>query len=108
MDYGEAVKADDNAFLLLNAQALAESVGCAIHAGLPPVTAPEGGDGTGDVAPGEEGGTTPGDPSKPLEPIKPPVEPGKPTEPTGDPSGGFGDAGGEWWNDLWSNGTPPA
>ncbi|MEG1593307.1 MAG: transglycosylase domain-containing protein, partial [Oscillibacter sp.] len=56
-DYGESIKADDNAYLLGNAQFASETVGCPTHASLPPETVPEEHPNSdlGDVPPGEEG-----------------------------------------------------
>lgn len=98
-DYGPEIVADDNAYLLGNAQAVLEESGCPVHAGGVPRPDPDNPDeqpedGTGTIPPGEEGGTTP------------PAEPSEPTKPGEDPTGGFGDANGAWWNALWnSSGT---
>lgn len=116
-DYGANVKAEDDAYLLTSMQkaigllptigedgseSYPEVIGCPVHAGSP-VTDPEDPDGPvtdpSDVnynppAPGEEGeggGTGEG-----------PASPGEPDEPE-DPSGGFGDAGGDWWTGFWGN-----
>lgn len=116
-NYGPSIKAEDDAYLLVNMQraigqlptvaedgseTYPEVIGCPVHAGLPvgdpddPVVDPsdpnyippdpneggEGGNGTGDVP------TTP-------------AEPGEPDP--NDPTGGFGDAGGDWWTGFWGN-----
>ncbi len=111
VDYGEGVKADDDAYLLSTLEKALEPGapteanpagtpgGCPVHNGLPsvdpdaPIVDPA--DPNGQVP---DGGDTPVTPTEPAEPS----DPAAPAEPS-DPSGGFGDAGGDWWNDLWSN-----
>ena len=98
-DYGPEIVADDDAYLLSKAQAALEGSGCPVHTSgvqRPDLDDPgeQPDDGTGTIPPGEEGGVTP------------PAEPSEPTKPGEDPTGGFGDAGGAWWNTLWnSSGT---
>ncbi|WP_455581765.1 transglycosylase domain-containing protein [Dysosmobacter sp.] len=113
-DYGETIKADDDAYLLVNLQKAIEpqaptaenpagsAGGCPVHGSTQtvdpenpgtnpenPGQTPEGGTPGESTTPGE---TTPPDPADPTAPVTP-------AEPT-DPSGGFGDSG-DWWQDFW-------
>lgn len=119
-NYGPSVKAEDDAYLLTSMQkaiglaptigedgseSYPEVIGCPVHAGLP-VTDPENPDDPvtdpsdpnyNPPAPseGNEGGNGTGDT---------PVTPAEPGEPDpNDPTGGFGDAGGDWWTGFWGN-----
>ena len=120
-DYGEAIKADDDPYLLSHLEKALEPTepteenpegtpgGCPVHNGMT-VIDPE--DPNMGLDPSDPNYVPP-DPNEPDhggEPVTPPAEPVEPSEPTQpdptDPSGGFGDAGGDWWNDLWN--TPAA
>ena len=126
-DYGPEIAADDDPYLLVNLEKALEPSepteenpegtpgGCPVHNGMT-VADPE--DPNAWLDPNDPNYIPP-DPNAPdhgWEPVTPPVEPTEPdvpstpTEPTepdsGDPSGSFGDAGGDWWNDLWN--TPAA
>lgn len=97
-DYGASIVADDNPYLIANLEKAAAEAGCPIHT-TGPTADPE------ETDPDDPGASQPGE--TPTEPGAGggTTEPSTPAEPT-DPSGGFGDAGGEWWNDLW--GKPAA
>ena len=126
-DYGPEITADDDPYLLANLEKALEPTepteenpegtpgGCPVHNGMT-VVDPE--DPNAWLDPSDPNYIPP-DPDAPdhgWEPVTPPAEPTEPdvpptpTEPVepepSDPSGGFGDAGGDWWNDLWN--TPAA
>ena len=126
-DYGPEITANDDPYLLVNLEKALEPTepteenpegtpgGCPVHNGM---TVVDSEDPNAWLDPNDPNYIPP-DPSSPGEggePVTPPTEPAEPdvpstpTEPTEpeptDPSGGFGDAGGDWWNDLWN--TPAA
>ena len=89
--------------------------GCPVHNGIP-IVDPEDPNAWLDPDDPNYIPPDPGMPGEGGEPVTPPAEPTEPSEPSAptepaepdptDPSGGFGDAGGDWWNDLWN--TPAA
>ncbi len=129
-DYGENIKADDDPYLLVNLEKALEPVapteenpegtpgGCPVHNGMTVVDPEDPNMGLDPSDPNyvPPDPNAPGEGGEPATPPTEPVEPSEPTTPTeptepdpNDPSGGFGDNGGDWWNDLWSNsGTPAA
>lgn len=119
-NYGPSIKADDDPYLLINMQkaiglvpTVAEDgtesypavIGCPVHAGAPAV----------DPENPEDPSVNPNDPN--YNPpssgedeegggtgTETPTTPAEPSEPDpNDPTGGFGDAGGDWWTGFWGN-----
>ena len=118
VDYGASIKADDDAYLLINMQraiglaptinadgteSYPEVVGCSVHSGL---TVPDLEDPDNPVVDPDDPNYNPPNPNEEgngeAEGDDPPVTPAEPDEPDpADPSGGFGDAGGDWWTGFW-------
>ena len=89
-DYGESIKADDDAYLLVNMQKAVEETGCPVHTQAVVEPEPE---------PGTDPSTDPNDPNydpsggfgdENMQPEEPTTEPEEPT-------GGFGDGGDTGW-----------
>ena len=123
-DYGPEITADDDPYLLVNLEKALEPTapteenpggtpgGCPVHNGIP-IVDPEDPNAWLDPIDPNYVPPDPDAPGQGEEPVTPPTEPTEPSEPSTptepaepnptDPSGGFGDAGGDWWNDLWNS-----
>ena len=123
-DYGEEITADDDPYLLVNLEKALEPTapteehpegtpgGCPVHNGVP-IVDPEDPNAWLDPSNPNYFPPNPGIPGEgpviPVEPTEPdvPTTPAEPQQPEStDPSGGLGDAGGDWWDTLWN--TPAA
>ena len=123
-DYGEEITADDDPYLLVNLEKALEPTapteehpegtpgGCPVHNGIP-IVDPEDPNAWLDPSNPNYFPPNPGIPGEgpviPVEPTEPdvPTTPAEPQQPEStDPSGGLGDAGGDWWDTLWN--TPAA
>lgn len=89
-DYGESIKADDDAYLLVNMQKAVEETGCPVHTQAVVEPEPE---------PGTDPSTDPNDPN--YDPSggfgDENMQPEEPTTEPEDPTGGFGDGGDTGW-----------
>lgn len=89
-DYGESIKADDDAYLLVNMQKAVEETGCPVHTQAVVEPEPE---------PGTDPSTDPNDPN--YDPSggfgDENMQPEDPTTEPEDPTGGFGDGGDTGW-----------
>ena len=89
-DYGESIKADDDAYLLVNMQKAVEETGCPVHTQAVVEPEPE---------PGTDPSTDPNDPN--YDPSRgfgdENMQPEDPTTEPEDPTGGFGDGGDTGW-----------
>lgn len=117
-DYGESITASDDAYListLEKAVAPTETSpgGCPVHTSAA-VTDPDDPNGGLDPSDPNWQPPDPNDPDVPIDPDTPTEDPSggdsgggdQPTEPDpNDPSGGFGDAGGDWWSGFWGDNT---
>ena len=113
-DYGESITASDDAYListLEKAVAPTETSpgGCPAHTSAA-VTDPDDPNGGLDPSDPNWQPPDPNDPDVPIDPDTPTEDPSgggdQPTEPDpNDPSGGFGDAGGDWWSGFWGDNT---
>ena len=113
-DYGESITASDDAHListLEKAVAPTETSpgGCPVHTSAA-VTDPDDPNGGLDPSDPNWQPPDPNDPDVPIDPDTPTEDPSgggdQPTEPDpNDPSGGFGDAGGDWWSGFWGDNT---
>ena len=112
-DYGEGITASDDAYListLEEAVAATETSpgGCPIHTSAVDPDDPNQG-----LDPDDPNWqpTDPDDPDAPTDPGETGTSPGgetggQTTQPDpNDPTGGFGDAGGDWWSGFWDNNT---
>lgn len=89
-DYGESIKADDDAYLLVNMQKAVEETGCPVHTQAVVEPEPE---------PGTDPSTDPNDPN--YDPSggfgDENMQPEEPTTEPEDPTGGSGDSGDTGW-----------
>ncbi len=100
VDYGENIKADDDAYLIPNMEKAVAETGCPVH--TTPLADPDdpGGEWSDPSDPNYQPPASGGDDPSGGAPDTP-AEPGQPDP--NDPTGGFGDAGGDWWSNLWNN-----